>query len=135
MSELNYSPKLKAVRREIEAIAAKHDVALHAVLHEPGNVAEGGSGYGEVFTHQPSYSRVRIAGSYVHLKSTLKDYGGDREMQRREQAATANMVGIMAELLAHAAVFFIDLQKVVDTKTGAEHGEGSFTSDSNKTMN
>lgn len=122
---IEYSEKLKAVRAEIEALLARHDVAGHVILHEPG--------FGEVFSClSPSYSRLQLIvdGSVQYrLRSTLEDYGGDREAQTRDQAATANMCETLAELLGRSALHFIELAQFVNRTLGAEHTEGTFRPD------
>ena len=122
MTDKTSSPKLKAVRAEIEALLKKHDVAGHVVLHTPG--------FGEVFAHlTPSYSKISGLLPTIRIRSKAEDYGGDREAQRRHLEATANMVSTMATLLGQAALAFIDLSTVINTKTGAVHTDGKFTQD------
>lgn len=120
--EPRFSLKLKEARAEIEAILIRYDIAGHVVLHEPG--------FGEVFSHlTPSYSNVTGELPVVRLRSKAADYGGDKDAQRRDLEATANMMAILAELLGRAALSFIDLSNWVNKHTGAEHDEGTFTPD------
>lgn len=126
----DFSPKLKQIRAEITAILEREDVGAHVILHDPGTLPEG-TGYGEIFVHQPTYSTVTmIDPRLAYIRSKKADYGGDMGKMMLDRAATANMVSLFAELLSLAAVHFIDLQKVVDTKFGAEHRGGRFTPDS-----
>lgn len=111
---------LLAARAEIDAILKKHDIAGWVVLHNaPGEI--------EAFNRlDPSYSMLRPqvvegGGMNVRLLSKLSDYGGDRERQMRDQAATASMVHSFAEVLGGAALGMIALSEIVDRETGAEH--------------
>lgn len=114
------SARLKQARAEIEACLKRYDIAGHVVLHEPG--------FGEVFTYlTPTYSKISGTFPTIRFRSKASDYGGDKEAQRRDLEATANMTSIMAALIGQAALWFIDLDAVVNGKTGAEHSEGRFT--------
>lgn len=108
--------RLKIARTEIEALLKKHDLAGAVVLHTPGMT--------EFFYDiAPSYSCAWIdeAGQKVRVKSALADYGGDSTAQRKDQAATANMLSGLAQDLGKAALMFIDVARFVDAKLGAVH--------------
>ncbi|HVQ49771.1 MAG TPA: hypothetical protein VMS92_06955 [Mycobacterium sp.] len=113
--------KLLAARAEIEAIIKRYDIAAHVVLHCPG--------FAELFSdYTPSYSRLTIKqvdehGFTMHLKSEVAEYGGDREAQRRDLEATANMVSSIAEALARDAIGLLKVTERVDKALGAEHTE------------
>jgi len=122
-----FSPKLKQARAEIEQVLKRFDIAGHVILHEPG--------FGEIFAHlTPSYSNLIGELPLIRLRSKAADYGGDKQAQRRDVEATANMLSIMATLLAEAALSFIDLSTFVDKQVGAEHGDGTFTPDPDKDL-
>lgn len=117
-------PRLKIARAEIEAVLRKHDLAGVVVLHTPG--------MSEFFYNiQPSYSCVWIdeAHSILRLKSTLNDYGGDLQAQRRDLAATANMTQALAVDLTRAAQMFEDVARLVNRPFGARHAEPTYAPD------
>lgn len=108
--------RLKIARAEIEGILKKHDLAGVVVLHTPGMT--------EFFYDvTPSYSCVWIdeAAARLRTKSKLTDYGGDKEAQLRDQAATANMIHGLAEDLASAAGMFGSIAPFIDRALRAEH--------------
>lgn len=117
--------RLKTARIEIEAVLKKHDLAGVVALHTPG--------MGEFFYDiRPSYSVCWIDESVpmVRIASKLdRDHGGDRERQRHDQAATANMVASIADSLGVAARMFADVQVVVDRGLRAEHTAAGFVPD------
>jgi hypothetical protein len=116
------SQKLKQARAAIEKILKRYDIAGHVVLHEPN--------YGEVFMNlTPSYSKLSGTPPLMRLRSMVADYGGDREARRADLEATANMVAIMAELMASNALIFLDLKTWIDAKLGAKHTDSVFEPD------
>jgi hypothetical protein len=117
-------PRLKIARAEIEAVLQKHDLAGAVVLHTPG-MAE------FFYRITPSYSCVWIDESVpmLRMKSKLADYGGDRDAQVRDQAATANMAASLAGELRHAAEMFGGVDRIVSTAARAEHTEPEFVPD------
>lgn len=117
-------PRLKVARMKIEAILREHDLAGVVVLHTPG--------MSEFFYDvRPSYSCFWIdeAASAVRVKSLSVDYGGNREAQMRDQAATANMVAAIADNLHSAASMFGCVQEIVDRATRAEHTDRGYVAD------
>lgn len=116
--------RLKVARLEIEAVLKKHDLAGAVVLHTPG-MAEW------FYDIQPSYSCAWIdeKKSAMRLKSKLADYGGDAELQRHDQAATANMLSAMASELTNATCMFASLSMVADRALQAEHAPGGHVPD------
>jgi len=119
--------RLKVARTEIEAVLKKYDLAGVVVLHTPG-MSE--------FFHdiRPTYSCAWIdeAASMVRVKSLGADYGGDREAQVRDQAATANMAAALADNLTSAAGMFDEVQRVIDSLVQAEHTPRGFVPDPSK---
>lgn len=116
--------RLKVARLEIEALLKKHDLAGVVVLHTPG--------MSEFFYDvRPSYSCMWIddVASAVRVKSLAADYGGDRQAQLHDQAATANMAAAMADNLLQAAKMFAHVQRFVDHATRAEHTPRGFVPD------
>ena len=115
--------RLKLARAEIEGVLRKHDLGGVVVLHTPG--------MSEFFYDvRPSYSCVWIDGRAVRVKSLQADYGGNREAQRLDQAATANMVRAFAHNLACAEAMFADVAVIVDRMVKAEHDQTpKFTPD------
>jgi hypothetical protein len=111
--------KLLAARAEIEAIFRKHNIAGMVFLHMPGFL--------EVFSDfSPTYSRLEMIKEGGHLvgvkiQSKLEDYGGDREAQRRDLEATANMTSSMAEAMGMNAVELMQLAAAVDKHLNADH--------------
>lgn len=117
--------RLKTARTEIEAILRKHDLAGAVVLHTPG-MAE------FFYDIGPSYSVCGIDESVpmVRIASKLdRDHSGNVELQKHDQAATANMVACLADNLSGAASMFVDVQRVVDRALRAEHTSGAFVAD------
>jgi hypothetical protein len=110
--------KLLAARAKIEAILKEYDIAGHVVLHCPGFI--------EVFRDmQPSYSKATITerdgGTEVRVRSKLADYNGDKDAQRRDLEATANLFASMAEALLYNAYGSAQMAAMVDEAMNAEH--------------
>ncbi len=63
------------------------------------------------------------------MKSKLADYGGDVETQRRDQAATAQLVHSFGVECAKAGMMFLDVGEVVDKAFQAEHTQGTLIPD------
>lgn len=120
---MTHSDKLKQARAEIEAVMERYDIAGHVVLHEPG--------FGEVFARlTPSYSQLHPLGprGLYRLRSKREDYA-NREEQASDLEATVNMLQILADLLAPAAMHFIDMTTWISNMVGAEHGEAQVEPD------
>lgn len=116
--------RLKIARAEIEGILKKHDLAAVVALHTPGMT--------EFFYDiTPSYSCVWIDErvQQLRMKSKLEQYGGDRQAQLSDQAATANMIHGLAEDLNAAAGMFGSVAAVIDRALRAEHTEATHTPD------
>ena len=113
-------PKLLRVRAEIEAILQREDIAAHVILHNAPDQAE-------IFLRlDPSYSKLYRYQSLPHgviyrLNSKVADYGGDREAQKRDLEATANMASCFAEILRMSALTMKAMSNQVDAATGAVH--------------
>jgi len=116
-------PKLKSVRRMIEAILREHDIAGVVVLHNaPGSA--------EVFQCLgPSYSKLIGTPPIVRLTSKLADYNGDKEAQRKDLEATANMISLLATATANVSLPLLELAVKVDAELGAEHTPLVFRAD------
>ncbi len=112
--------KLIQARGEINAILKKHDIAAYVFLHNA-------PGKSEVFSHlSPSYSKlVEVPAPDDNIgfrvRSKLVDYNGDVEAQKRDLAATANMVSSMALLMGSTAMALLKLATIIDEAVGAEH--------------
>lgn len=65
----------------------------------------------------------------MRIKSLAMDYGGDRQAQLHDQAATANLFFGLAADLKSAAVMFKDVAAVVDRTTNAEHTPAKHVAD------
>lgn len=116
--------RLKVARTEIEAILRKHDLAGVVVLHTPGMT--------EFFYDvRPSYSCAWIdeAKSQVRVKSLVADYGGNREAQLHDQAASANLFHGLADNLAAASDMFSSVAVFVDRATFATHTAAHHVAD------
>lgn len=118
-------PRLKIARAEIEAVLQKHDLAGVVVLHTPG--------MSEFFySITPSYSVCWVdeKSQILRLKSVRdRDHAGDAAEQLRDQAATANMTTSLAGELGHAALMFLDVDRVVSQALRAEHTGPEFVPD------
>lgn len=108
--------RLKVARAEIEAVLKKYDLGGAAVLHTPG-MAE------FFYDLQPSYSCAWIDDkrAMVRVKSLGTDYGGDRQAQLHDQAATANLLHSLADNLVSAAAMFTEVASIFDRLTRAVH--------------
>lgn len=117
---MNGDPKLLRVRAEIEAILQREDIAAHVILHNAPDQAE-------VFLKlDPSYSKLTMQsvdshGVIYRLRSNLEDYGGDKEAQRRDIVATANMAAMFADILKASATSMRGLSNRIDKVVGATH--------------
>lgn len=110
--------KLLAARDRIQAIFKEYDIAGVCFVHTPGFV--------EVFSdYSPSYSRLTVReidhALEVRLRSKLVDYGGDKQAQRRDLDATANMTSSLSEVMSISAMQLMDIAKMVDEKLGSIH--------------
>lgn len=116
--------RLKIARARIEGILQEHDLAGVIVLHTPGMTEF-------FYSITPSYSCVWIdeAASQLRVKSRLADYGGDKDAQLRDQAATANMIWGLASDLSSAARMFGGMAAFADRLMRAEHTEAVHTPD------
>jgi len=118
--------KLKKAREEIEAVLKKHNIAGFVSLHAA-------PGWGEVFWDiWPSYSILSGDFPTISLKSKLASYGGNAELQRRDQEQTAQMVHHLATSMGQCAMQFLELSQVLDVKLGAEHSDKGFFPDASK---
>jgi hypothetical protein len=116
--------RLKIARTKIEAILREHDLAGVVVLHTPGMTEF-------FYDERPSYSCawIDIKHQMVRVKSLAADYGGDRQAQQADQAATANLFHGFASDLAGAAAMFQDAAVIVDRFTRAEHSAATKVPD------
>lgn len=117
--------RLKVARAEIEAVMRKHDLAGAVVLHTPG-MAE------FFYDIRPSYSCIFVDGQMLRVRSKAADYGGDRQAQLHDQAATANMTNVLAGELRHAAAMFREIDLVASSAARAEHTAAEFVPDANE---
>lgn len=116
--------RLKVARAEIEGILKKHDLAGVVTLHTPGMT--------EFFYDiTPSYSCVWIdeKAGQLRVKSKAAEYGGDKDAQVRDQAATANMVHGIAEDLESSAGMFGSIAPFIDRALRAEHTQAEHKPD------
>lgn len=119
--------RLKIARAKIEGVLREHDLGAAVVLHTPGMT--------EFFYDvTPSYSCVWIdeAAAQLRVRSKLADYGGNKNAQVLDQAATANMMhGLAADLLS-AADMFGSIAPFLDAKLRAEHTDSVHSPDPNE---
>lgn len=109
---MQYSPKLKKAASEIKAILKKHDIAGAVILHAPG--------FGEYLIHlDTSYSCARLEGRGLRIKT----HGRTHE----HKEATANMIGIFSEISGQNLMAFDAIDKELQKRLGAEHGDGKWT--------
>ena len=122
---INYSPKLKEAMAEINAVLERHDIAAHVVLHEPGF-----SEY--LWRIDPSWSVIRfgVESSSVtgfRFRSKLEDYGGDKDLQKREQDASINMIVHFKDMLQRDGVIARNIEEVLKNHIDFEYGESVHT--------
>lgn len=122
MTEETLNGKLLAIRAIIEGLLKANDIGGMVFLHMPG--------YMEIFSEMaPSYSCLQTQRDEegnlmaVRIRSKLADYGGDVQAQKRDLAATANLVSMLAQSLAWNAAEMLALSRVVDKAVNAEHGD------------
>ena len=107
--------KLLRARSEIADTLARYDIAAFVVLHAAPSASE------VMIELSPSYSIVTLKDGVAHIKSLLADYDGNKDAQRYDMAASANMASSMFELMAHTAMLMGDLAKNLDELTGSTH--------------
>lgn len=108
---MNYSPKLKRVMAEIEAILKKEDIAGLVVLH----TQQHGSYYSEfLFELTPSLSAVKLENNYLQIKAKGTDI---------RLPYTSNMLRLLAETSGRCSINLFELSEKVDEIIGAEHGD------------
>jgi hypothetical protein len=128
---MQYSPKLKNAMSEIKDILVKYDIAGLVVLHTDGYGDN--EGFGEYLLKiDPSYSVAKLEDSEtVRFKARLKeDFNGNKRLMEYKLAATANMLNILTIKGGSMAMALMDLSEKFDKITGAEHGTGTNTSQS-----
>lgn len=121
---MNFSPKLKKAKQEIEAILKKYDIGALAVLHTPG--------FGETIWHlTPSYSAIEISPDHsaILLKKNAAHYGGDKDKRNLAVTNTINMVQIFTDTMGPQILALMDTydhwsKDIEITSTGM-----TFTSD------
>lgn len=114
---MEFSPKLKRVMAQIKAILDAEDVAGLVVLHTPG--------YSEYLQNlTPSYSCMKWEqGGRVRFLSKLSDYNGNAAAKRKKEEDTSNMLNLIGTTAGHSAMQMLDLSKIFDKQTGAEHSK------------
>lgn len=112
---MNYSPKLKRVIAEIEALLKKEDIPGLIVLH----TEQHGSFYSEfLFELTPSQSAVTLENKYLRIKAKRTD---------TRLPYTANMLHLLAETAGRSSMTLFELSEKVDEIIGAEHGDITHT--------
>ncbi len=112
---MQYSPKLKVAMAEIKAILDKHDIAGIVHLHTPG--------HGEYLVKiNPSYSCAWVQDGVGYRLRT--DPTDSKEIKHQLVTDTANMIGILTEMMANTSVSFIDFYELLKTKVDITNIDG-----------
>jgi hypothetical protein len=109
--------KLLRARGEIAEIIKRYDIAAFVVMHAAPHASE------VMIELSPSYSVVTLKEGVARIISKLADYNGDKDAQRYDMAASANMASSMFELMAHTTMLLGDLAQRLDEITGSTHTE------------
>lgn len=125
---MQYSPKLKTAMSEIKAIMQKHDIAGVVILHTD-------TGTGQCFAEHhlsidPTYSVAKFERpDYVRFRAKLiEDFNGNKRLMERKLASTANMLNVLAVTSGELSMGLIGLSEQFDKISGAEHRNGTNTS-------
>jgi len=119
---MQYSPKLKRVMAEIEAILKKEDIAGLVVLHTPGHA--------ELLTRlDPSYSCAKIeANGQLRIRAKAEDFGGDVTRRNEVLRDTSNMLKLLTDASGPTVVGLIEASERLDKDLDAYHtGLGGTT--------
>jgi len=116
---MQYDPKLKKAKAEIEAVLVKYDIAGAVVLHSPG--------FGEHFMKiNPSYSCAFFDNSPgvtgIRVRARIQeDFQGVASKRHKAMEDTANMFDIFCDLVGKQALNCMDtmdmLRKHLDITT------------------
>lgn len=119
---MQYSPKLKRVMAEIEAILKKEDIAGLVVLHTPGHA--------ELLTRlDPSYSCAKIeSNGQLRIRAKAEDFGGDKEKRNEILRTTSNMFRLLSEASSGSVMGLIETSETLDRMTDAYHTGTGFSS-------
>lgn len=123
---MQYDPKLKKAKAEIEAVLDKYDISGAVVLHSPG--------FGEHFMKiDPSYSCAffdKIPGGMgIRVRARLQeDFQGDALKRHKATEDTVNMFDIFSHLIGKQALYAMETFKMLKTKlditsTGGNHSD------------
>jgi hypothetical protein len=107
--------KLLIARDRIRAIFEELDIAGYVVMHNQPNSFE------VIVRLNPSYSIISGELPTIIVRSKLSEYGGDRDAQRRDLEASANLVRGFSEIIGINALQLDGLADAIDAKTGAIH--------------
>ena len=117
-----FSPQLKRVIGEIKAKLEEENIGGIIVLHTPGHAEY-------LMQITPKYSCLQFSDTgELRLASLKSNHNGDIKKQKIEQANTANMLAMLAEVteFVHEQLSYASRQ--VDEATGAEHDKSVHTS-------
>jgi len=124
---MQYDPKLKKAKAEIEAVLDKYDIAGAVVLHSPG--------FGEHFMKiDPSYSCAFFDklpdGVAIRVRARLQeDFQGDALKRHKAAENTANLFDIFANLIGKQALYSIETFELLKTQLNITSTSGNHTDD------
>jgi len=117
---MNFSPKLKKARREIEEIAKKYDIAISCTLHTP-NFSE------NFYRINPTYSCAFFEGDLLRMKTT--GLGLNQSQKKKLIEETTNMILMLGIAQGNNALNFQKIKRVIESKFSIEIFDEGFTSD------
>jgi len=124
---MQYDPKLKKAKTEIEAILDKYDIGGAVVLHSPG--------FGEHFMKlDPSYSCAFYDNSPgvtgIRVRTRLQeDFNGNAAKRNQAQEDTVNMFDIFAELVGKQALYAMGTMDMLKKKFKITSTPGNHSDD------
>lgn len=119
---MQYSPKLKRVMAEIDAILKREDIAGLVVLHTPGHA--------ELLTRlDPSYSCAKIeANGQLRVRAKAEDFGGDVNKRNEVLRNTSNMLKLLTHSSGPTVVGLMETSEKLDKQLNAYHTGDGFSS-------
>lgn len=112
---MQFSPKLKRVMAEIQAILDKEEIGGLIVLHLPGHCE-----YNAHLT--PPYVCLRRVGDGYRLQSKKEDYA-NQEAKREAEANTANMLELIGMAGSKSAIEILNMSEAVNAALGTVRGK------------
>jgi hypothetical protein len=117
---MQFSPKLKRVMAEIQAILEREEIAGLVILHTPGHCE-----YNAHIT--PPYSCLKKQGNGYRLVSKLETHNGDKKAKQQQEANTANMLTLIGVAAGECSLKILETSESVNETFGIVDGEITST--------